>query len=158
MRNIFDPPRSGLEPEPEGKGKNASPSGLVFGLATFLVAFVVSVYSAKYLLIWSASLPAWEPALEASKKLGSTAAGHELVFLCLTVFLPHGLIAASLVYVCSRLSDPWFAAKGYLVSLIYIAGTFGRFSYDWFLVGLSIVTICFSFGVAFLTTRKPVSK
>ena len=157
MRNIFDPPRSGLEPEPEGKGNNASPSGLVFGLATFLVAFVVSVYSAKYLLKWSASLPAWEPALEASKKLGSTAAGHELVFLCLTVFLPHGLIAASLVYVCSRLSDPWFAAKGYLVSLIYIAGTFGR-SYDWFLVGLSVVTLCFSFGVAFLATRKPVSK
>ncbi len=158
MRNIFDPPRSGLEPKPEGNGGKNSISSLVIALVTFLVALGVSVYSSKLLLQWSASLSVWEPVLEASKILGSTAAGHELVFLCLAVFLPHGLIAAILVYVCSRISDPWFAAKGYLVSLIYIAGTFGRFSYDWFLVGLSVVTLFFSFGVAFLATRKPANK
>ena len=155
MRNIFHPPESGLEPKPKGSGNKGKFSHMVFGLATFIVAIGVSVYSAKYLVEWSASLPLWDSALEASKKIGRTAEGHEFIFFCLTVFLPHGLIAAMLVYACSRVSDPWFAAKGYLVSLIYLAGSFSSVTYGWFLFALSITTFSFAFGVAYLTTRKP---
>lgn len=154
MRDVFETPESELETHRKKKrGRNTLPR-LVLGLITFPLAIGVSIYSSIWLLGWAASLPMWEPAIEASKELGRTAENYEFLFFCLTIFLPHGLIAAVLVFVCSKISSPWFAVLGYFLSLVYIVTTFGRFSYDWFAPALSITTLVFSIGTAYLVTRK----